>query len=288
MKFYGHILTNKGLQADPSKNDAIVEMPPPPDVKSLQSFLALFNYTARFQPSLSIVSRPLHDLMKEHVDNGWSTEADKAFNDIKWSITQTPILQSFDPKKETIIQSDASMNALGCTLIHDEKPVCYASRALTETESRYSNIGRELLAAMWYLEHFNHYIEENHAVLQTYHKPLVSIWMKPIHTASPRIQCLLRRMSLYNVKLEYIQGKTNVIADALSLGRVLPCTTTTSIHGILQQLPMCYLLLDPTCSLQIMEEVIVETGVIYVLSPNDTTTCHYSIYTFTSHTSTTH
>ena len=171
---------------------------------------------ARFQPSLSIVSRPLRDLMKEHVDYVWSTEADKAFNDIKRLITQTPILQFFDPKKETIIQSDASMNELRCILIQDEKPVCYASRALTETESRYSNIERELLSAMWSLEHFNHYIEGNHVVLQTDHKPLVSIWMKPIHTASPRIQRLFLRMSRFNVKLEYIEGKTNVIADALS------------------------------------------------------------------------
>ena len=40
--------------------------------------------------------------------------------------------------------------------------------------------------------------------------------MKPIHTASPRIQHLLLRISRYNVKLEYIKGKTNVIANALS------------------------------------------------------------------------
>ena len=216
VKFYGHILTNKGLQSDPSKMDAIVQMPPPPDVKSLQSFFGLVNYMARFQPSLSIVSRPLLDLMKEHVDYVWSTEADKAFNDIKWSITQAHILQFFDPKKETIIQSDVSINGLGCILIQDEKPVCYASHALTETESRYSNIERELLAAMWSLEHFNHYIEGTHVVLQTDHKPLVTIWLKPIHTTSPRIQRLLLRMSWYIVKLEYIQGKTNVIADALS------------------------------------------------------------------------
>ena len=164
-------------------------MPPPPGVKSLQSFLGLVNYMARFQPSLSIVSRPLHDLMKENVDYVWSTEADKAFKyDIKWLIIHVPILQFFDPKKETIIQSDESVNGLGCTLIQDEKPVCYASRALTGTESRYSNIERELLAAMWSLEHCNHYIEGNHVVLQTDHKPLVSVWMKPIHTASPRIQ----------------------------------------------------------------------------------------------------
>ena len=51
----------------------------------------------------------------------WSTEADKAFNDIKWSITQAPILQLFGPKKETIIQSDASISGFGCTLIQDEK-----------------------------------------------------------------------------------------------------------------------------------------------------------------------
>ena len=132
------------------------------------------------------------------------------------SITQAPILQSFGPKKETIIQSDISMNGLDARLSRMKKTVCYASRALTEAESRYSNIERALLAAMWHLEHFNHYIEGNHVVLQTYHKPLVSIWMKPIHTASPIIQHSLLRMSRYSVKLEYIQGNTTVIADALS------------------------------------------------------------------------
>ena len=40
--------------------------------------------------------------------------------------------------------------------------------------------------------------------------------MKRIHTSSPRIQRLLLQMSRYNLKLEYIKGKTNVIADALS------------------------------------------------------------------------
>ena len=194
---------------------------------------------ARFQPSLSIVSRPLRDLMKEHVDYVWSTEADNAFNDIKWSITQAPILQFLYPKKETIIQSDASMNGFGCTLIQDEKPVCYASCALTKTESRYSNIERELLAAMWSLEHIYHYIECNHVVLQTDHKPLVSIWLKPIHTASPIIQRLLLRMSRYNAKLEYIQGRTNVIADALirmTLNNNKSCTPrydTISIDEVL-------------------------------------------------------
>ena len=74
MKLYGNVYT--GLQADPSKVDAIVQMPPPPDVKSLQSCYGLVNYMARFQPSLSIVTRPLRDLMEEHVDYVWSIKAE--------------------------------------------------------------------------------------------------------------------------------------------------------------------------------------------------------------------
>ena len=226
MNFYGHVLTENGLQADASKIDAIVKMTPPRDIKVLQSFLGLVNYMSRFQPLLSSVSRPLRDLLKEGVEYLWSSEADKAFNNIKCSITTAPVLSYFDPKKDTIIQSDASLNGLGCALIQDEKPVCYASRSLTNAETRYSNIERELLAVMWSLEHLNHYIEGSHVVLQRDHKPLVGIWNKSIHTASPRIQRLLLRMSQYSVTLEYIKGKTNVIADALSRN-TLPAIYTT-------------------------------------------------------------
>ena len=105
----------------------------------------------------------------------WSPEADKALNNIKCSIATAPVLSYFDPKKDTIIQSDASLNGLGCALIQDEKPVCYASRSLTNAETRYSKIEQERLAAMWSLEHCNHYIEGSHVVLQTDHKPSQSI-----------------------------------------------------------------------------------------------------------------
>ena len=146
-------------------------MSPPHDIKELQSFLCLVNYMARFQPMLSSVSRPLRDRLKEGVEYLWSPEADKAFNNIKCSITTAPTLSYFDPKKDTTIQSDASLNGLSCAVIQDEKPVCYASRSLMNAETRYSNIERELLVATWSLEHFNHYIEGSHVVLQTVHNP---------------------------------------------------------------------------------------------------------------------
>ena len=65
---------------------------------------------------------------------------------------------TYDPEKNNIIQSDASMQGLGCVLLQDGQPVCYASRSLTETEKNYSNIERELLAACWSLEKSHHHM----------------------------------------------------------------------------------------------------------------------------------
>ena len=94
--------------------------------------------------------------------------------------------------------------------------MCYASRSLSNTESRYSNIEKEILAAYWSLERFSHYAFGKQVVVETDHKPLESIWKKSIPSASPRLQRLLLNMASYNVEMKYIQGKTNVIADVLS------------------------------------------------------------------------
>ena len=53
-------------------------------------------------------------------------------------------------------------------------------------------------------------------IIETDHKPLESIWKKTIMSASPRLQRLFLKMAKYDVEIRYIQGKTNVIADALS------------------------------------------------------------------------
>ena len=98
----------------------------------------------------------------------------------------------------------------------------YASRTLTETEQRYSNIERELLAVVFALERLNHYTAGFRVQVETDHQPLTSIWKKPIASTSARIQRLLLRLLQYDIDIHYLLGKMNVIADALSRVSPLP------------------------------------------------------------------
>ena len=59
-----------------------------------------------------------------------------------------PVLAYFDKTRKHTIQCNASKKGLGAVLLQEAKPVMYVSRALTETEQRYSNIERELLASL--------------------------------------------------------------------------------------------------------------------------------------------
>ena len=90
------------------------------------------------------------------------------------------------------------------------------SRALTETEQRYSNIERELLAIVFALERLNHYTFGRTITVQSDHQPLQSIWKKSIVSASQRLQRLLLRLAHYDINIEFLHGKENVITDMLS------------------------------------------------------------------------
>ena len=75
-----------------------------------------------------------------------SPEHQEAFNQMKGEIARAPILAYYDPRKETVLQTDASMKGLGACLLQEERPVYFASKALTETQRSYVAIEIESLA----------------------------------------------------------------------------------------------------------------------------------------------
>ena len=182
-------------------------MDPPQNVANLQSFNGMVNYLKKFGPVLSELPEPLRRLCKSGVKWAWESEQQNAFEAIKQVITTLPVLTYFNKTKKHAIQCNASKKGLGAVLLQESKPVMYVSRALTETEQRYSNIERELLAIVFALKRLNHYTFGRTITVQSDHQPLQSIWKKSIISASPRLQRLLLRLAHYNLNLEFLRGK---------------------------------------------------------------------------------
>ena len=100
-------------------------------------------------------------------------------------------LQYFDPMKPIVLECDASGNGVSGTLLQDGQPIVFVSQALTETQKRYSNIERELLAMVVVMEKLHHYVFGRRFNVHTDHSPLVSLFKKCLNDTSPRLQRLL-------------------------------------------------------------------------------------------------
>lgn len=127
------------------------------------------------------------------------------------------MLAHFDPKKDIVIQSDASKDGLGCCMMQNKIPVAYASRSLSETEIRYGQIEKEFLSVVYACSKFRHFIYGRKIVAWTDHKPLVSIMNKNVsEIPSNRLQKMRIKFFECDIELKYLPGKNMHIADLLS------------------------------------------------------------------------
>lgn len=214
--FLGHLVTNKGLLPDPEKVKAVKEMPAPTDVEGVQRLNGFVNYLAKFLPQLSDVMQPIRQLTRQDVPWNWAPVQEKAFTKVKELVMQAPILRFYDPEKPLTIQCDASEKGLGAALLQEGQPLCFASRALTDTETRYAQIEKEMLAIVFAVEKFHQYTFARPVNVQSDHKPLESILKKPLFAAPRRLQGMMMRLQRYNVEVTYTKGSLLYLADTLS------------------------------------------------------------------------
>ena len=131
MPYIDPILTSKGVQADPGKVKAILEMTKPTDVAGVKRILRTVNYLAKFLPQLSQISEPLRELARNGRPFAWEKAHDDVFSEIKKLISTPSVLKYYEPNKDLTLQCDASDHGLGTALIQEGKPVAFASWALT-------------------------------------------------------------------------------------------------------------------------------------------------------------
>ncbi|KAK2715815.1 hypothetical protein QYM36_010397 [Artemia franciscana] len=156
----------------------------------------------------------------------WNTSHEEAKRGIQNAISKN--LSYFDPEaKEIEVITDASQHG---QLSTDRATVTFASLSLSETEQRYSQMEKEMLAITFACKRFHQYLFRRTICVTTDHKPLESIFGKSIQRAPPRLQRMMLAIQPYDIKLRYKPGKTIPVADTLSRLH-LADTDIESQHG---------------------------------------------------------
>lgn len=224
VEYLGHIVDSEGLHPTREKVKAIVNAPSPTNVTELRSFLGLLNYYGRFLKNLSMQLRPLHELLKRESVWKWTSDCETAFKNAKDHLLQSTLVVHYDTRKPLKLACDASPYGVGAVISHvmdngEEKPIAFASRTLTEAESKYAQIEKEALSIIFGVKKFHKYLYGRKFTLITDHKPLLAI-LGP-KSAIPTLAALrMQRWALilmaYNYEIEYRQSADHANADALS------------------------------------------------------------------------
>ena len=216
ISFFGNLYTSEGVQPDPAKVRDIQNMEEPTSKDELRRFMGMLNYLAPYIPKLAESAYMLHDLLKNDVPWIWEESHSACFKTLKAMITPEACLKYYDSTVPLTLEVDASQKGLGVALTQDGKPIAFGSKTLTECQSRYSNIEREMLAIVYGIQRYHTYLYGKPFVVLTDHKPLVTITQKPLHAAPARLQRMILKIQGYQYTVIYRPGPQMVMADALS------------------------------------------------------------------------
>jgi hypothetical protein len=137
----------------------------------------------QFIPNYAELTMPLRELLKKNNKFARMEEHTRVLKQMKEKLTKAPVLQ-------------------------EGNPVSFASRALSEAETRYAQIEKEFLSIVFATTKFHQYIYGFDVEVLTDHKPLVSIIKKEINKIhSSRLQRMRLKLVKYKLNVKYLPGK---------------------------------------------------------------------------------
>ena len=244
--FLGHIVSKEGLECDPAKVKSVADWPVPTTVKDIRSFLGLAGYYRRFIPHFASYSAPLTELTKINVPFEWTKRQQVAFDFLKSSLCNPPILSYPTDDGVYILDTDASNYGIGAVLSQlqgsssEEKVIAYASKTLQPSQRAYCTTKKELYAMVYFVKHFRHYLLGRRFVVRTDHASL--LWLLNFKNPEGILARWLMTLSSYMPFDSVIHrpGKDHANADALSRIPVTEPLVTKRCPTTYVGCPSCY------------------------------------------------
>ena len=166
ISFYRALFTTQGMKPHPAKVQVLQYLPTPENQTKLQSFLGLINYLQPFLTGLASKTTFLH---MQVTHQNWNPSTDQAFHYLKSWICNTVLritLAYYHCTQPLVLHTDTSEYGLSTTLLQNNWPIAFASKTLTDIETRYANIETACLSVCFGLEKFHTYIDGCHTLEQ--------------------------------------------------------------------------------------------------------------------------
>ena len=221
LEFLGYRLDSEGITPLPERVNAIKEVKPPTNVKELQRFLGMVNYYRRFIPKAAHHLFHLFEALKGKPKViKWTDERQNAFLAIKNALAAATLLHHPRPEAPLALTTDASKVAIGGVLEQlgprGWEPLAFYSAKLQPGQQLWPPFDRELLAAFRSIRHFRQMVEGRNFTLFTDHQSLVPSLAKRTDPQTARQTYQLANIAEFTTDIRYVEGKANLVADALS------------------------------------------------------------------------
>ena len=162
-RLLGFIVSKNGIMIDPFKVEAILKLPPPRNIRQLQSLQGKANFLRRFLANFAEVTKGYMHLLKKDTPFYWDDQADRSFEALKKALTSSPLLSPPDFSRDFLLYLAAAESTMGMVLVqegddHSEHVIYYLSRALVGSELAYCHVEKLALAVVHAVQRLRHYL----------------------------------------------------------------------------------------------------------------------------------
>ena len=218
-RFLGFMVTQRGIEANPTQLKAILQSPAPSSKKGIQQLTDWLATLGRFISRFTDCLKPFFATVRGANRAKWNEECDRAFMAIKKYLTEPPIIVSLEAGDTLYLYLAVSDIAVSAALFKEcgaakFKPVFFVTKSLTDAETRYSDLERATLALWTAAQKLLLYFQAHPVVVLT-NLPLQDTILKP--DLSGRIARWVMELREYGIQYKpRLSKKGQVLADFIA------------------------------------------------------------------------
>nr|XP_025677746.1 uncharacterized protein LOC112777556 [Arachis hypogaea] len=226
-KFLDFMITQRGVEANPEKCRAVLEMASPKNLKDIQKLTGKLTALSRFLGASAQKAIPFFKLMKKGTPFKWETECEEAFQHFKKTLSEPPILAKPQAGETLYLYLSITEEALAAALVREDekkeqKPVYFISKVLQDAETRYSRLEKLAFALLTASRRLRQYFQAHPVTVRT-DQTVKQVLQKPD---------LAGRMLAWSIELSQFQirfePRNAIKAQALTdfIAEMTPATLT--------------------------------------------------------------